>query len=91
MRRIPEISGEKYAALCRGAEVAAWEYDFKNLTLPNVKFAVLIDPSVLMSERIQIGEGGIVCAGSILTVDIKPGCHSIINLNCTIWVPVPWW
>lgn len=52
--------------------------------LPNVKFATLIDPSVLMSERIQIGEGSIVCAGNILTVDIKLGRHSIVNLDCTI-------
>ena len=52
--------------------------------LPNVKFATLIDPSVLMSEHIQIGEGSIVCAGSILTVDIKLGRHSIVNLDCTI-------
>lgn len=52
--------------------------------LANVRFATLIDPSVLMSERVQIGEGSIVCAGSILTVDIKLGRHSIINLDCTI-------
>lgn len=52
--------------------------------LPNVKFATLIDPSVLMSDRIQIGEGSIVCAGSILTVDIKLGRHSIVNLDCTV-------
>lgn len=51
---------------------------------PHVKFATLIDPSVLMSERIQIGEGSIVCAGSILTVDIKLGRHSIVNLDCTV-------
>lgn len=32
LKRIPEISKEEYSALCRGAEAAAREYDFKNLT-----------------------------------------------------------
>lgn len=50
----------------------------------NLKFATLIDPNVLVSERVQIGEGSIICAGSVLTVDIRLGRHSIINLNCTV-------
>jgi len=52
--------------------------------LEGVKFATLIDPSVLMSERISIGEGCIICAGTILTVDIALGSHVIINLDCTV-------
>lgn len=50
----------------------------------NVKFATVIDPSVLMSDRVEIGEGSIVCAGTIFTVDIKIGRHVIINLDCTV-------
>ena len=50
----------------------------------NVKFATLIDPSVLVSKRVEIGEGSIICAGTIITVDIKIGNHVIINLDCTI-------
>lgn len=50
----------------------------------NVKFATLIDPSVLMSSSVKIGEGSIVCAGNILTVDVSVGKHVIINLDCTI-------
>lgn len=52
--------------------------------LPKVKYAVLIDPTVQMSKRVQIGEGTIVCAGSILTVDIVVGSHVLINLDCTV-------
>ena len=43
----------------------------------NVHFATLIDPSVIYSKRIAIGEGCIVCAGTILTVDITIGKHVI--------------
>lgn len=50
----------------------------------NRKFAILIDPNVILSNEIEIGEGSIVCAGTILTVNIKLGKHSIINLSCTI-------
>lgn len=50
----------------------------------NVKFATLIDPSVILSNRVEIGEGSIICAGTILTVDISIGKHVIINLDCTL-------
>lgn len=50
----------------------------------NVRFATLIDPSVIMSSSVKIGEGTMVCAGNILTVDITIGKHVIINLDCTV-------
>lgn len=50
----------------------------------NVRFATLIDPSVIMSSGVQVGEGTIICAGNILTVDISIGRHVIINLDCTV-------
>lgn len=51
----------------------------KHLYFPN-----LIDPSVLMSDKIVLGEGNIICAGSVLTVEIGLGNFNIINLDCTI-------
>ena len=50
----------------------------------NIKFATVIDPSVICSERVTIGNGTIICAGTIITVDISIGSHVIINLDCTI-------
>ena len=47
-------------------------------------YPVLIDPSVIYSNRVTFGEGSIICAANILTVDIKIGKHVIINLDCTI-------
>lgn len=55
----------------------------KNLT-SDVKFATLIDPTVEMSDMVDIGEGTIVCAHTIITVNIAIGSHVIINLDCTI-------
>lgn len=51
---------------------------------PHVKFATLIDPSVLLSDLVEVGEGSIICAGTIATVNIKIGNHVIINLDCTV-------
>lgn len=50
----------------------------------DVRFATVIDPSVIVSDSATIGEGTIICAGTIITVDEKIGNHVIINLDCTI-------
>lgn len=49
-----------------------------------IHYAILIDPNVQISNRVQIGEGTIICAGSIVTTDIEIGKHNIINLDCTV-------
>lgn len=51
---------------------------------PNIKFANLIDPSVMYSDRVSFGEGNIICAGTIITVDINIGSYNIVNLDCTV-------
>lgn len=51
---------------------------------PDVRFATVIDPSVEMSDLVTIGEGTIICAHTIITVNISIGDHVIINLDCTI-------
>lgn len=52
--------------------------------LGDLKFATLIDPTVEFSQSVEIGDGSIVCAHTILTVNIKIGRHVIINLDCTV-------
>lgn len=49
------------------------------------KYFTHIDPSVLILDpNIEIGEGSIICAGSILTTNIKIGKHTHLNLHTTI-------
>ncbi len=50
----------------------------------NTEYYSLIHPNAIISEWVEIGEGSIVCAGCILTCDIKIGRHAHINLDCTI-------
>ena len=51
---------------------------------PSIKFGTIIDPSVEISDFVTIGDGTIICAHTIITVNIDIGSHVIINLDCTI-------
>ena len=51
---------------------------------PNIKFDTVIDPTVEVSDLVTIGEGTIICANTIMTVNISIGSHVIINLDCTV-------
>ncbi len=50
----------------------------------NNRFATLIDPSAIISPMVEIGEGSVICAGAVITVDIKIGRHNIIDVNSTV-------
>ena len=75
--------GEVYAVCAVGAAKVRKSV-IEKIQESSIKFATLIDPSALISKRVEVGEGTIICANSILTVDIKIGKHVIINLDCTI-------
>lgn len=75
--------GEVYVACAIGAAKVRKNV-IEKIKESSIKFATLIDPSVLISKKVEVGEGTIICANSTLTVDIKIGKHVIINLDCTI-------
>ncbi len=47
-------------------------------------FETIIHPRVERSQWVEIGAGTVICAGNILTTNIKLGKHVQINLDCTI-------
>lgn len=51
---------------------------------PDIKFGTVIDPDAEISDLVTIGEDTIICAHTIITVNIAIGNHVIINLDCTI-------
>lgn len=53
-------------------------------TLGNPSFCTLIDPSAIIGDSVAIGDGCIICAGVICTVNINIFDHVIINLNSTV-------
>lgn len=46
--------------------------------------ATLVHPRVEASESVVAGLGSVICAGSILTVDVELGIHVQVNLGCTL-------
>ena len=51
---------------------------------PALKAATLIDPAAIIGRNTAVGEGCVVCAGTVLTVSCRLEAHVIVNLNCTI-------
>src|SRR5882672_7416037 len=58
----------------------------KRIDPARVVYPVLMHPSVILQDEyaIQVGEGTILCAGSVLTNDIVLGKHVLLNLKCTV-------
>lgn len=51
----------------------------------NVYYPILIHPNVVIgNDNVSIEEGCIICAGTIITVNIKIERHVILNLGCTV-------
>jgi sugar O-acyltransferase (sialic acid O-acetyltransferase NeuD family) len=51
----------------------------------NTKFFTHVHESVIiMDKNVEIGEGSIICAGSIITTNVKIGKHAHLNLQTTV-------
>lgn len=81
---LSKVDDECWVVCAVGAAIVRKKIINKIKKISNVNFAILIDPSVICSKRVEVGEGSIICAGTILTVDITIGKHVIINLDCTM-------
>lgn len=46
--------------------------------------ALLVHPRVEASDSIILGPGSVVCAGTILTVNLDIGSHVHVNVNCSV-------
>lgn len=51
---------------------------------PRVYFPALIDPGIAEPTNTDIGEGCILCAGTVITTRCTLGRFTIVNMDCTI-------
>lgn len=51
---------------------------------PETVFDTLIHPAAVMSQWVDVGEGSVICAGAVLTCQIRIGKHCHLNLNTTV-------
>lgn len=56
------------------------------ITNPLVDYPTLIHPSVWIGDKefVEIGKGGILCAGVMITTNVKIEDFVILNLQCTV-------
>lgn len=45
---------------------------------------VIVHPRAEISASVEVGPGTVICAGAILTTNIRVGRHVHINLDCTV-------
>ena len=60
------------------------EITMTNALNQGFSFATIVHPRTEMSDKIEMGEGTVICAGNILTTNIMLEKHVQINLDCTI-------
>ena len=78
-------SQEKIGVVCAIGSAAVRKKIIKNLKENSLLyFPNLMDPLICFSQDLKIGEGNLICAGTILTTNITLGNFNIINLSCTI-------
>lgn len=44
----------------------------------------LVHPSVERTPSASVGEGSVVCAGTVLTDQVRIGAHAVVNVGCTL-------
>lgn len=80
LRQNPEV----HIAIAVGAPASKREIvmrirrDFEN------PFATLVHPRAWVGQHVVVGEGSILCAGSLITTDIRIGSHVHVNIGATI-------
>lgn len=56
----------------------------REMTAEGIELASLVHPTVLMSNYNNIGSGSIICAGTVITTNVKLGRANVVNLGCFI-------
>lgn len=77
------IQNEIYA-ICSLGVAGTRKKVVSKFTNSNIKWATLIDPDARLYKDSAVGEGSIICGGSILAINTKVQNHVIVNLNCTL-------
>jgi sugar O-acyltransferase (sialic acid O-acetyltransferase NeuD family) len=49
-----------------------------------VRYLTLRHPQTQQSEYVEMGEGTVVCAGTVITTQVTIGRHALLNLNVTV-------
>jgi sugar O-acyltransferase (sialic acid O-acetyltransferase NeuD family) len=54
------------------------------LAAAGARFATLVHPRAELSPHVSIGEGSVVCAGTVVTTNVEIGRHVHVNVACSL-------
>jgi len=77
-------SGRELYAVCSVGNADLREKIISKYKGSKIKFPPIVSRSAIVPEQTKIGEGTVICAGTIVTVNVEIGDFCIINLDCTI-------
>jgi sugar O-acyltransferase (sialic acid O-acetyltransferase NeuD family) len=75
---------EVHVVVAVGTSAARWQVTQRLRTQCTNPFAVLIHPRAWLGDNVEIGAGSVICAGALLTTDIKIAEHVHVNIGSTI-------
>jgi sugar O-acyltransferase (sialic acid O-acetyltransferase NeuD family) len=70
--------------VAEGSSAARWRITNDIRRRCENSFAVLVHPRAWIGENVEIGSGSIICAGALITTDIKISEHVHVNIGSTI-------
>lgn len=84
MEKLKEYAGTMAVVVAVGSAKTRDKIVTEIKKIGEFQFPNLIDPDVQISQFVSMGEGNIICAGNILTVNVHLQDFVILNLSCTV-------
>jgi len=86
LETIDDLNGctEERYVICSAGVAKTRKKILERITNQKIKFATLIDPDARVYRDANVGEGSIICGGSILAIGVQVKKHVIVNLNCSL-------
>lgn len=75
---------EAHMVIAVGSPSARRQIAMRASQVCRTPFATLVHPRAWIGRYVEVGEGSIICAGSLITTDIQIGRHVQVNTGTTI-------
>ena len=79
-----EANPDVCVVIAVGSSAARWRITKRVQKRCKNSFAILVHPLAWIGQNVQIGEGSIICAGTLITTDINISKHVQVNIGSTI-------
>lgn len=84
IKPLSEFNPDEYEVLIAIGDPIAREQIVNRLPTETKYFTFIHPSAIILGNDVEIGEGSIICAGTIITTNCKVGKHTHLNLMTTI-------